>query len=89
MADHVGGPIFRHTGTDQPVKGQGCDPHQVRSRFIVRLRLKHTWANLDQGLKQALGEAILDEPPCRIVQVLLHDMGESVHHPVGQLPLRQ
>ncbi len=89
VAQHVGGPVLRYTGSDQAVQRQGGTPHDVGAHLVVFRFHQRLGALFQQGQQQALGEAILHLGVDRVGEVLLQDVHEGIHHPVGHLTGRQ
>ena len=89
VTDQVGGPVLRHAGPDEAIEGLGGDPHQVGAHIVVLRRGQRPGADLEEGLQQALGVAVLHHAALRIGEVLLDDVHEGIGHAVGDLARRQ
>ena len=90
VADHVRGPVLRHTGTNQAVERQRGRPHHVGAVGVHRLRRSQdTRPHFNQRLQNALGEAVLHQRVDGVGQVLLRGVHKGINHAVGQLLRRQ
>ena len=89
MTNHVGCPILRDSGANQPIQGHGRRPHDVGPCCIVIRLSQHLGPLFNQRQQQAFGKSVLHLGIGRIGQVLLHDMDKRIDDAIGALRCRQ